>query len=443
MSLKKRLKGMRAKIERRAERAGEGPVLILCISNGAGHTRAAEAIASAIRSERRASEALVVNVADYMTRFARFTHVTAYLWLVRRAPFVWERVDRYQKGQTHTSPEWFYRRGCRRLFDFARELQPRSLVATEVGCCEVAALIKRDVLGDATPLVAVDVDYDADRAWVQDEVNLYCVASDRARHELVAHGARVEDVRVWGVPLAPEFGERARHEEHTRIEEARARREEERADVCRRFGLDKRLPLVLVAGGAEGLGRIEEAVKLLLELRSPAPQLIVMAGRNERLRRRLERVAKGEAGRGLRVLGWTSEVARLMRAADLLVSKCGNTFDEALASELPLVALEPPPGSERVQYELLDEWGTGRAARTLGQMVEAVADLLAHTEKLEAMRAKAREHRRTDAASLVTRWVLGRSSDGDAPDAVRAREVEARETDEWDARDGELVGKRG
>ena len=65
-----------------------------------------------------------MDVADYMTRTARLTHVTAYLWLVKHAPKVWESVDRYQKRQEHTSPEWYYRRGCRRLFELARSLKP-------------------------------------------------------------------------------------------------------------------------------------------------------------------------------------------------------------------------------------------------------------------------------------------------------------------------------
>ena len=95
-----------------------------------------------------------------------------------------------------------------------------------------------------------------------------------------------------------------------------------------------------------------------------------------------------------------------MRAADLLVSKFGNTFDEAMAMELPLIGLEPPPGSERVQYKLLDEWGTGRAVRDMEQLVETVSELLTQREKLETMRRQAREHSKANAASLIARWLL-------------------------------------
>src|SRR5437764_6635887 len=135
-----------------------------------------------------------------MGAFARFTHVTAYLWLVKHVPALWARIDRYQKRQEHTSPEWYYRRGLRRLFELARRVRLRGLVATEVGCCEIAALIKRDLAHDI-PLVAVNGEQDADRAWVQPEVDLYCFAAERACRELVAHGVAARRDVSWGVPL--------------------------------------------------------------------------------------------------------------------------------------------------------------------------------------------------------------------------------------------------
>src|SRR5262249_54943991 len=96
----------------------------------------------------------------------------------------------------------------------------------------------------------------------------------------------------------------------------------------------------------------------------------------------------------------------LMRAADLLVSKPGHTFDEALASRLPLIALEPPPGSERIQYRLLDRWGVGRAVRTLDEMASAVERVLSTPGELEAMRRATDHHRTLDAAPRIARSLL-------------------------------------
>lgn len=392
-----------------------GPVLILTIANGAGHTRAAEAIASALSAAApQSTPALVVDVADYMTRMVRFTHVTAYLWLVKHAPAVWDRIDRYQKRQDQTSPEWYYRRGCHRLFELARQLRPSALVATEVGCCEIASLIKRDLMLNV-PLAAVNVNYDADRAWVRPEVNLYCAATEEVGKELIAHGAPEERVAIWGVPV-PSGLDRLRS------------RKVERLKVCRWLSLDPRVPLVLIAGGSEGLGQIEKTTARLLRLKKIRPQLVVLAGRNEYLRERCGRLAGGERGAGLRVLGWTDRMPELMRAADLMVSKLGNTFDEAMAAELPLISLKPPPGSERIQYRLLNEWKIGRAVRTLDELVEWVAHLLDNARELDAMRGQARARRQTDAAMRIARWF----NDHSLQTAIRPRPVKEELAMAWE-----------
>jgi UDP-N-acetylglucosamine:LPS N-acetylglucosamine transferase len=371
------------------------PVLILSISNGAGHLSSARAVAQAIEAQMNA-KTLIVDVAEYMNAATRFTHVTLYLWLVKYLPRVWGRIDAYQKRQPHTSPEWYYRRGCRRLFELAQRVNPRAIVATEVGCCEIAALIKRDLKLDV-PLIAINVCYDADRAWVQPEVDLYTAMTDEFGQELARHGARTERIRTWGAPFSKEF---------------QVRREEmdDRAWLCDWLKLDAARPIILLAGGAEGLGRIEETLRSLLQLERDAPQLVVLAGQNERLRKRCERLARvssEEAGKRVRVLGWieSSLMPRLLRACDLAVSKFGNSFDEAIACELPLVALEPPPGSERAQYELLEQWGTGRAVRTLDELKETVKSLLADERERERMREQARARRQTDAGERIARWL--------------------------------------
>jgi processive 1,2-diacylglycerol beta-glucosyltransferase len=368
------------------------PVLILTISNGAGHTSVAHAIASELREVDPAASPLVVDVADYMNRLTKLTHVTLYLWLVTHAPALWGRIDRYQKSQRRTSPDWYYRRGCRALFALASRLRPRAIVATEVGCAEIAALIKRDLALDC-PLIAVNGEYDADRAWIQPEIDVYCAATSQVGDELRAHGAITERLRVLGVPLAREF--------HIRNSPSR-----ERADVCTRLNLDADEPVVLVSGGSEGLGGIDAVVSRLLRVPRCRLNIVVLVGRNTRLKTACERIAGRQGRHRVRVLGWTSDVAELMRAADVMVSKLGHTFDEALASGLPVVALEPPPGSERVQYHLLDSWGVGRAVRSLDEMAAVVERLLRNPSELAEMRRAALGRHTPGAAQHIAALLL-------------------------------------
>src|SRR5205823_7086456 len=180
-------------------------------------------------------------------------------------------------------------------------------------------------------------------------------------------------VEVWGTSLATGFETVLGHEE-------------EKAALCRELGLDSEKPLVLVAGGGEGLGTIEETTAKLL-LTDPCPQLIVLTGRNERVKTRCEALGSGRQ-RHLRVLGWVDpeKMPHLMSAADLMVSKLAGMFDEAIACGLPIVSLEPPPGAERLQHALLDEWGVGRAVWSIEELTQTVSQLLHDPSQLAEMR---------------------------------------------------------
>ena len=389
-------------INQRAERPARSvnprPVLLLTINNGAAHTQAAEAIAAALEKCNPALCTKIVDVSDWMSPLGRFTHVTAYLWLVKNAPAVWEKIDAYQKKQTQTSPVWFYRRHCRKLFELVREIEPSAIIATEVGCGEIGALIKKD-LKLKIPLVAVSLDYDADRAWIQPEVDFYSVTADFVKTDFVKLGAEPQKVSVLGAPLKAQFDFPSETE-----------RAVKRQKICAELGFDAALPLVLVGGGGEGLGNIEQIIKSLLKDSATACQIVALTGTNASLRGRCEQIARQAESSGaarLRVLGWTNELSEFYQAADLLISKLGLTFFEAAACGLPIVALTPPPGAERVQYNLLEKFGIGRAVKTFDEMTQVVTELLLTDEQRELakMRSDAKSFGQMNAAPRIANWL--------------------------------------
>jgi 1,2-diacylglycerol 3-beta-galactosyltransferase len=142
----------------------------------------------------------------------------------------------------------------------------------------------------------------------------------------------------------------------------------------RRLGLDADRFVVLVSGGGEGTRGTERWARALAT--GPADvDVVVVCGRNARLRRRLARLAPPR-GRRLIVTGFVDDMAAHMSAVDLLVTKAGpGIIAEAAALGLPLLVAGHLPGQEVGNREHVVGAGAGIA-------VDSTRDLLAAVDRL-------------------------------------------------------------
>jgi processive 1,2-diacylglycerol beta-glucosyltransferase len=170
--------------------------------------------------------------------------------------------------------------------------------------------------------------------------------------------------------------------------------------------------VVLIAAGGYGLGPVEQLVKGLLALERPW-QIVAIAGKSEKLKKRLERISRGAgklAGGSERLVtvGFTPEMDQYMAAADLLVGKAGGlTTSEALARELPMAIVGPIPGQESRNADHLLEAGVAVRCNNLPAAPWKIAGLLECPEKLAAMKRTAAEMARPDAARVIVEDALG------------------------------------
>ena len=133
----------------------------------------------------------------------------------------------------------------------------------------------------------------------------------------------------------------------------------EKQALRRRFGLDEHRFTVLVIGGAAGVGHLAAQVRVLTE-DAHAWQLIVVCGRNEKLRRRILEL---ETATPMLVLGFVDYMPELMRACDVVVTKAGpGAIAEALATGLPLVITGFLPGQETPNVDFVVGSGIGAFA---------------------------------------------------------------------------------
>ena len=164
------------------------------------------------------------------------------------------------------------------------------------------------------------------------------------------------------------------------------------------------MPLVLVLIGGFGMGPVAEILAELDKVTSPM-QIVVVAGRNEELRREL---AAQDRKHPTQIMGFVKNMNELMTVADLVITKPGGlTVSEALALGKPLFILNPIPGQEAANSDFLLERGAAAKANRVEDLSYRVGQLLG-SRKLAAMARSASALGRPSAARDICRHVLRR-----------------------------------
>jgi 1,2-diacylglycerol 3-beta-galactosyltransferase len=168
----------------------------------------------------------------------------------------------------------------------------------------------------------------------------------------------------------------------------------------RRLGLPADRFVVLVSGGGEGARGTERWARALAT--GPADvDVVVVCGRNARLRRRLARLAPPR-GRRFIVTGFVDDMAAHLSAVDLLVTKAGpGIIAEAAVLGLPLLVAGHLPGQEAGNREHVVRSGAGIAVDSTRDLIAAVGRLHVDPTLLRSLREGARRAGRPCAGAMT------------------------------------------
>src|SRR6266545_3659973 len=224
-------------------------ILIATVTAGAGHLQAAAALEEAWRALRPGDVVEKVDLLDYVSRLQRRVYVQGYVKLVEHAPELWGMV--FKKTD---NPAWLrkvarFRRGFaertnKKFVKYLKAFRPDAVVCTHYLPVEIMAHLERKAFNPMT--VCVVTDFEAHALWMEQAVDLYCVAAEETKASLVARGAKAENVVVTGIPIAPKFSGLPNPRE-----------------VRKNYGLRDDLPVVLVLGGGFGMGPVARILTAL------------------------------------------------------------------------------------------------------------------------------------------------------------------------------------
>jgi len=358
-------------------------LLILSASAGAGHNRAAEAIHESARAYSPGVETRWVDSLKYTNRLFAKLYEQSYVWMASYSPSLWgilykQAGKNVERKKIDKVIELHDRLTYRKLIEHVEEFRPDAAICTHFLPANVLLAKKVPI-----PVYVVVTDFDAHSLWLNRKAAGYFVASDEVKVQLARYGYPAERVRVTGIPIHPVF---------SREEPAPPPGTADRP----------RKPRLLMMSGGFGMGHMEEVLERLLAIRTPF-ELTVVAGKNEKMKKKLEALASGRAV----VHGFVTNVHELMAQSDLIITKSGGlTVSECLAKRLPMVIFSPIPGQEECNADFLLEHGCAVKARTLDVLDYKVLELLENPARLDMMKRAAGAVARPFAGRDILRHVL-------------------------------------
>ena len=368
-------------------------VLIISVSAGAGHLRAAQAIEKAFGILDAAKEVRNVDALQYTNKLFHKLYSKAYIDIVNEAPELWGWLyDHFDKPWHNERRRLaFDKLNTRPFVEMLEEYQPNMTVCTHFLPAEVISWLK-EKHRIHTPQAITITDFDVHAMWLCRHYEHYFVALDETKAHLEELGVPPDKVTVTGIPIDPVFAN-----------------QKDKVEMRRKLGLDASLTTILVSAGGLGVGPMEQLIQSLAKLQHKV-QVVAICGKNEELKKRIDEIVAEVPTAtpvNFKSLGFTSEMDSYMSAADLVLGKTGGlTTAEALAKGLAFVIVNPIRGQEERNADHLLEEGAAIRCNNLPILAYKVDRLLDDPRKLTAMQANARRIGRPNAACDIVNKLI-------------------------------------
>jgi UDP-N-acetylglucosamine:LPS N-acetylglucosamine transferase len=364
-------------------------VVVVYSRVGGGHLSAARALAEELESTGEAT-AKIVDAYVECARFPVTLFPAAYARLARRHPRLWSMVYNGSQGldpKRVLGP--FLRSGFRRLM--AQE-RPDLVVSVLPGVNGLLAEAT-DAFDARLEVVLTDW-HSVHRFWVAPGVAHYTTPTESARQDCIRFGAPESAIAVVGIPVRRAFAAESSKDRERRLSLTR-----------RKLGLEPTRFTVLAMVGAEGSPRALENIARLAQLDKDF-QMVVVCGRNAVLRRHVEQL---QARTRLLAVGFVENVAELMSAADVLVTKAGGlTLAEAFCRAVPIVVHDVLAGQEAGNLAYVLQREAVEYAPNPPELTRLITELYADPVRRAALAERGAQLARPAAAQHIAHDLLGR-----------------------------------
>ena len=314
-------------------------ILILSATFGDGHKQVAKAISEAVEYTLPNASPITLDIMEWIHPYLYPVSLFVYKRGIKRFPQVYSYFYKKTrvKNSFSTKLNSLFTFGLQTVLEVIQRIKPQVVVSTYPFAAGIISKLKEQGLINI-PAVTIITDYTDHSYWIHPYTDLYIVGSNQVRDRLISLGIEDDKIKNTGIPVRQRFIQ-----------------SQPRELLLEKYGMSSNKFTVLIMGGGDGFIGKGRSTFRALESVSQTMQLIIVCGRNKKLKKQLELELK-DYKHDVLLLGFCENIQELMAISDLMITKPGGvTTSEALAMGLPLLIYHPLARSGRRQCGIFME----------------------------------------------------------------------------------------
>lgn len=359
-------------------------ILIVSMKAGYGHLKAAQAIESALKKEKK-FEIKNIDLLDYSNILSKKFYGKWYLDIANKVPefysWLYDHLDSFSTKFRLFSD----RINAQKFKKFVDSYQPDLIICTQFVPANLLTYWRKKYKHHYKIILNL-TDYDAHKLWVDNEVDAYTVATNFVKSRLEKFGANPQKIHITGMPVDLKFTQNF----STTI-------------IRKKLGLDDKFTIALFAG-ALGIGPIEKTLSSINKIDKDF-QVIVVAGKNKKLFRKIKKISL-DSNRIIKTFGYINNMEEIMAISDIAISKAGGlTIAECLTMGLPLIISHPLPGQEEDNANYLIKHRAALMTNNANELKKIINTIIDNPIVLNELKNNIKKITKKDAALNIARLI--------------------------------------
>lgn len=329
-------------------------IIVLTGKFGMGHYSAANSLKEQLEKEYESSNIKIVDILEYLIPKTSKVIYSGFNCLVKKASglynFLYKNSSKFDEGGLFTNVF------VNKVNKLIEENEPEIIISTLPLSSAIISKYKEKTRSNI-PLVTCITDISTNNEWISSNTDLYLVATEEVKKDLIKKGVEEKKIRISGIPVKAKFMEE-------RLEKNRKEKH------------------LLVMGGGLGLIPLNHSFYERLS-KEENIKVTVITGKNKKEYNKLAGKYKN-----VNVIGYTDKVHEYMEEADLIISKAGGiTLFEIIHKELPLLVLKPFLEQEKFNAQFIESRGIGKVIWDKNENIaNEVMELISDNDRLNKMK---------------------------------------------------------